>query len=70
MFDVYDAHNKLIASHALLRDAIANLLDIAIEDDNKLVSLGFYFVERETNMGVAIDTGASKLRFVIGAKGN
>jgi hypothetical protein len=61
MFDVYDASDKLIASHALLRDAIGEL--VAAEDNAPT-----YLVERETNITLAIDNEANKLRFMLGAK--
>jgi hypothetical protein len=60
MFDVYGAGDKLIASHALLRDAIG----VLAAEDNALA----YIVERETNITLAIDNEASKLRFMLGAK--
>jgi hypothetical protein len=64
MFDVYDAGDKLLASHALLRDAIAILIDNYRPGDNS------YIAERETNITLAIDNDANKLRFMLGAKGN
>jgi hypothetical protein len=60
MFDVYDASDKLLARHALLRDAIA----VLIIEENALA----YIVERETNITLAVDNEASKLRFMLGAK--
>ena len=60
MFDVYDASDKLIARHALLRDAIA----VLVAEDNALA----YIVECETNITLAIDNEANKLRFMLGVK--
>jgi hypothetical protein len=61
MFDVYDVSDKVIARHALLRDAIGVLV---------AVDLAAYLIERETNITLTIDNQASKLRFMLGAKGN
>ena len=74
MFDVYDAHNKL-ASYALLSDAIAFLIvapgwGSSLWGDEALNSPDYYIVERETNITLAIDKDANKLRFMLGAKGN
>jgi hypothetical protein len=61
MFDVYDVSDKVIARHTLLRDAIGVLV---------AVDLAAYLIERETNITLTIDNQASKLRFMLGAKGN
>lgn len=64
MFDIYNAREKLLASHALLSDAITFLVD-SYQPGNNL-----YLVERETNITLAMDNEASKLRFMLGVKGN
>lgn len=64
MFDIYNAREKLLASHALLSDAITFLVD-SYQPGNNL-----YLVERETNITLAMDNEASKLRFMLGAKGS